>query len=95
MRISIGETAHVDIEEFAGLLLNDLKIENFPQPEVLARGLEIVTEYMEGDKSRAAKWLTSEVLGLGSRRPLDVLRNDDGLEQVKRIIKQLEHGVLP
>lgn len=95
MKISIEATSREDIEDFVRLLLNDLNVEDFPTPEALARGLEIVTEYMEGDKSRAAKWITSVVRGLGNRRPLDVLKDDDGLEQIERIINQLEHVVLP
>lgn len=48
----------------------------------------------ENDKAAATKWMSSPVLGLGSRCPLDMLGTRVETKAVTDIIGQLEKGVL-
>ncbi|RON56136.1 type II RES/Xre toxin-antitoxin system antitoxin [Pseudomonas frederiksbergensis] len=48
----------------------------------------------ENDKAAAAKWMSSPVRGLGSKRPLDMLGTRVGTKAVFDLIGRLENGVL-
>jgi len=45
----------------------------------------------EGDRAAAERWLHQEVMGLGGKRPVDVMRADP--QQVLDLIGRIEHGV--
>lgn len=49
------------------------------------------TELFEGDRTAAERWLHKEAVGLGGRRPIDVMETDP--QQVLDLIGRLEHGV--
>lgn len=53
-----------------------------------------VIRFFDGDEDAAREWLTSPVVGLGSKMPLDLLDNSAGTEAVRTLIGRLEHGVV-
>ena len=55
---------------------------------------ERVISLFEGDLYAASNWINSPVRGLGSRRPLDMLRTRVETQAVLDVIGQLEGGVL-
>ncbi|WP_223616279.1 antitoxin Xre-like helix-turn-helix domain-containing protein [Pseudomonas sp. BF-B-30] len=48
----------------------------------------------ENDKTAATEWMSSPVRGLGSKRPIDMLRTRVETKAVLDLIGQLERGVL-
>ncbi|MBD3895987.1 DUF2384 domain-containing protein [Halomonas sp. ML-15] len=48
-------------------------------------------ELFEGNRVAAEHWLHREVVGLGGKRPIDVMERDP--QQVMDLIGRLEHGV--
>ncbi|MDL0433928.1 DUF2384 domain-containing protein [Marinobacter sp. TBZ242] len=48
-------------------------------------------ELFEGNRAAADHWLHQEAVGLGGRRPIDVMETDP--QQVLDLIGRLEHGV--
>lgn len=46
-----------------------------------------------GNERQALRWLKTPVKGLGNKRPVDMLSNDENAEAVLNIIGRLEHGV--
>lgn len=55
---------------------------------------ERVISLFEGDLYGASNWINSPVRGLGSRRPLEMLRTRVETQAVLDVIGQLEGGVL-
>lgn len=49
-------------------------------------------ELFEGNHAAAEDWLHHEVMGLGWKRPIDVMQTDP--QQVLDLIVRLEHGVI-
>jgi len=49
----------------------------------------------EGDKVSADRWLSSSVRGLGNRAPISLMGTKRGIQKVRRLVGQLEHGVFP
>jgi len=45
----------------------------------------------EGDRTAAERWLHKEAMGLGGKRPIDVMQADP--QQVLDLIGRIEHGV--
>lgn len=45
----------------------------------------------EGNRAGAERWLHQEVVGLGGKRPIDVMQSDP--QQVLDLIGRIEHGV--
>lgn len=48
-------------------------------------------EMFGGDRTAAGRWLHHEVMGLGWKRPIDVMQEDP--QQVLDLIGRIEHGV--
>ena len=48
-------------------------------------------ELFEGDRAATERWLHKEVMGLGGKRPIDVMQADPQL--VLDLIGRLEHGI--
>lgn len=50
-------------------------------------------DLFEGDQKQAVSWMTSNIKGLGNKRPLDMLSTSAGCDAVADMIGRLEHGV--
>ena len=48
-------------------------------------------QLFEGDRTAADRWLHHEAMGLGWKRPIDVMQADP--QQVLDLIARIEHGV--
>lgn len=48
-------------------------------------------EMFEGDRTAADRWLHHEAMGLGWKRPIDVMQEDP--QQVLDLIARIEHGI--
>jgi len=59
----------------------------------LSRVFGKTVELFEGDDASARDWLARPQLGLGSKRPLDLLGSEVGAREVEAVIDRLEHGV--
>lgn len=44
-------------------------------------------------ESIALRWLTSPILSLGNVSPLEYMKNENGEEEVLRVLVRIEHGV--
>lgn len=47
-----------------------------------------------GDDRNAGLWLRDEIIALGNRRPIDLLRTDVGAREVEEIIGHIEYGIV-
>jgi len=56
--------------------------------EILSRATEIF-----GSQEQAEQWLSRPAIGLGQRRPIDLLATLAGVELVQDHLTQLEYGV--
>ncbi|MDC9817839.1 MbcA/ParS/Xre antitoxin family protein [Pectobacterium polonicum] len=54
---------------------------------------ERAVELFEGDVASAEKWLTETNRALGWKSPAEVLSSQSGIDEVLRLITQLQHGV--
>lgn len=59
-----------------------------------ARVLEAATGFFGGDREAAMDWLTNPVLGLGDRRPVDMLKTSAEADSVVVLIERLKHGII-
>ncbi|MEH6580138.1 MAG: antitoxin Xre/MbcA/ParS toxin-binding domain-containing protein [Amphritea sp.] len=57
--------------------------------------LEAAIALFEGDADAARHWLEQPALGLGERRPVDVMNTAAGREALYLLIQRLRHGSLP
>lgn len=53
--------------------------------------LELRTRVL-GDKGQAGEWLTSPILSLEGRKPIELLDTVKGYERVKNKLLQIEYG---
>ncbi|WP_416138814.1 antitoxin Xre/MbcA/ParS toxin-binding domain-containing protein [Halomonas sp. HK25] len=61
-----------------------------PHPKELA-AWQAAIGLSEGDRTAAERWLHKEAMGLGGRRPIDVMQVEP--QQVLDLIGRIEHGV--
>jgi len=54
-----------------------------------------IVNLFEGDSVAADKWITSSVRGLGNHVPLSLMGTELGIQKIRKLVGQLEHGVLP
>lgn len=59
--------------------------------EMLDSLLELGTRVL-GDEEQAGEWLTSPILSLESRKPIELLDTVKGYERVKNKLLQIEYG---
>jgi putative toxin-antitoxin system antitoxin component (TIGR02293 family) len=45
-----------------------------------------------GSREAADQWMDTPHMGLGCTRPRDLLKTTEGVEQLMKLISQLEHG---
>jgi putative toxin-antitoxin system antitoxin component (TIGR02293 family) len=55
--------------------------------------IEKATEFFEGNKNAARKWLNTPAPALGGVRPISMLVNDAGVREVESLLGRLEYGV--
>lgn len=58
-------------------------------PAVSERAIEL----FEGDAAMAEKWLSEPNRALGWKSPNEILSSQSGIDEVLRLIAQLQHGV--
>ncbi len=92
LNVKVLNSGREDIEEFIGLLLSEIMIDNFPSEVVMSKAMKEATDFMEGDRVMAAKWLARPCRALGDRTPLSVLCESDGLNHIKELLQRLTHG---
>jgi putative toxin-antitoxin system antitoxin component (TIGR02293 family) len=46
-----------------------------------------------GDEQKATHWLSTPLLFLENRAPLDLLVTDEGIELVERTLTRIEHNI--
>lgn len=49
----------------------------------------------ENDEKAANRWMSSSVRGLGNRAPISLMGTKCGIQKIRRLLGQLEHGVFP
>ncbi|MBI5523689.1 MAG: DUF2384 domain-containing protein [Desulfarculus sp.] len=59
----------------------------------LARIVSLAREVLE-DQAAARNWLCSPQVGLGGKRPLDLMLTEAGCREVEELLGRLEYGVL-
>ena len=59
-----------------------------PIVEVTARAMEVL-----GSREKALRWLKAPVRSLGDQMPLSLLDTQAGIDRVKDVLGQIEHGV--
>ncbi|MBT9183312.1 DUF2384 domain-containing protein [Pectobacterium punjabense] len=58
-----------------------------------AYAIEQAIALCEGDVSLAEKWLAAPNRALGWKSPAEMLSSQSGIDEVLRLITQLQHGV--
>lgn len=53
---------------------------------------KLATEVLE-DEAAADRWLRSEIVALGMKRPIDVATTDEGYETCRVILHRIEFGI--
>lgn len=56
--------------------------------EIYVYGCEVF-----GEKERFNRWLVSNIMALGGRRPIDYLQTLHGMTEIKHLIGRIDHGV--
>ncbi|MEH6562093.1 MAG: antitoxin Xre/MbcA/ParS toxin-binding domain-containing protein [Marinobacter sp.] len=51
-------------------------------------------ELFEGNQKLADQWLSGPVRALGDKKPNDLLKYEEGIQQVRDVIGRLEHGIV-
>ena len=59
-----------------------------PIVEVTARAMEVL-----GSREKALRWLKAPIRSLGDQAPLSLLNSEIGIDRVKDVLGQIEHGV--
>jgi putative toxin-antitoxin system antitoxin component (TIGR02293 family) len=59
----------------------------------LARIVSLAIEALE-DKEQALSWLDKPQVGLGGRRPFDLIRTEAGAREVEDLLGRIEYGVV-
>jgi len=54
-----------------------------------------ILELFENDRAAAGKWMSSSVRALGNHPPISLMGTKTGIEKVRQLVGQLEHGVYP
>lgn len=54
-----------------------------------------ILEMFEKDQAAAGRWMSSSVRGLGNHPPISLMGTKLGIQKVRQLVGQLEHGVLP
>ena len=49
----------------------------------------------KNDQAAAGKWMVSAARGLGNHPPISLMGTTVGIEEIRRLVGQLEHGVVP
>lgn len=49
----------------------------------------------ENDETAANRWMASSVRGLGNHAPISLMGTKPGIQKIRRLVGQLEHGVFP
>lgn len=62
-----------------------------PEEHIAIAVWRAAIELFEGDRTAADRWLHHEAIGLGWKRPIDVMQADP--QQVLDLIARIEHGV--
>lgn len=62
------------------------------QKERMKRLIVLATE-LHGDTYKARLWIRDSVYGLGGKRPMDMILNEEDHETVCDLIGRLKHGI--
>ena len=79
-----GATLDLEVTMSSGMLPTD-KARN---DEILAMATEVL-----GSREAAGRWMEEPAVGLGQRRPLDLLSTSAGVETVRTFLERLQYGV--
>lgn len=67
--------------------VKEAAVENIPE-DIFAQALEVFE-----DRKNVIGWLTSNVIALGHRAPIEVLKQENGKELVLTILERIKYGV--
>jgi len=96
----IAESTGVPIDETAAYLADNLPKylaeqalkgideQSLRTADVVSRGIEVF-----GSREAAERWLGLPAIGLGDRRPIDLLKTPEGARDVSDFLDQLKFGV--
>ncbi|WP_176472074.1 antitoxin Xre/MbcA/ParS toxin-binding domain-containing protein [Vreelandella alkaliphila] len=62
-----------------------------PEEQIAIEVWRMAIKLFEGDRTEADRWLHHEAIGLGWKRPADVMQENP--QQVLDLIARIEHGV--
>lgn len=77
----------MDYQELAELLAVKGQLTE-SQTKVLVRAIEVF-----GTADMAAQWFHLPVLALGNARPLDLMSDESGIDEVMKVLGRIEYGV--
>jgi putative toxin-antitoxin system antitoxin component (TIGR02293 family) len=58
-----------------------------------AERVRVLAVSVLGDPEAAEEWLNRPALGLGQRRPRELLETTEGVREVETLLTLIEHGV--
>ncbi|MEQ8926701.1 MAG: DUF2384 domain-containing protein [Fulvivirga sp.] len=102
--LNIVHYCGLNITEFSSLLpvskrtIEKAKNNDLLSPVVSDRVLQIAALYQFGSEvigsiESLRKWMSSPLIALGGKKPLDFINNDTGISIVRDLLGRIEHGV--
>ena len=74
--------------------ITDEWLQTLGLPVEASEALEISLSFFGNNEANALRWLQTPVRGLGHKRPVDLLQEAKGQQQVIELIWKLENGVV-
>ncbi|MFK7952637.1 MAG: antitoxin Xre/MbcA/ParS toxin-binding domain-containing protein [Ekhidna sp.] len=102
--LAIVADTGMNLTEFSILLpvskrtIEKTKDTDLLSPNVSDRVLQIASLYQHGssvfgDSQSFKEWLYLPLIALGSKNPIDFMKNDSGISMINDLLGRIEHGV--
>ena len=102
--LSIAEMTGLNLTEFSALLpvsrrtIEKVKDQELLSPVVSDRVLQIAALYQHGidvlgDLGSFKEWLSSPLISLGNKKPIEFMNNDTGISIINDLLGRIAHGV--
>ena len=102
--LSIAEMTGLNLTEFSALLpvsrrtIEKVKDQELLSPVVSDRVLQIAALYQHGidvlgDLGSFKEWLSSPLIALGNKKPIEFMNNDTGISIINDLLGRIAHGV--
>lgn len=92
MKIKLLESDRSDITDFVENLLAEINVDDFPAPDILAEAVALTTSLYDSDRTRACQFLATPNINLDNQKPIELLKEQDGLDQLSALLRRINEG---